>query len=156
MGFLPAGPCFRTVSAVNAQTYWTVTSILIFSRNICFILSKNPNVKNCATQPRYLTSPARIGAAWYPVRYRSLYVYFSNFSKTLFYFSPSALSTGVTVHTCVLSNGILPMLRIPNRQNLLPELYHTEFSVQKIPTCEQLPTDIYSPGCSTFQISVSR
>jgi hypothetical protein len=21
MGFLPAGPCFRTVSAVNAQTY---------------------------------------------------------------------------------------------------------------------------------------
>ena len=29
------------------------------------------------------------------------------------------------------------MLRIPNRQNLLPELYRTEFSVQKIPTCEQ-------------------
>ena len=25
MGFLPAGPCFRTVSAVNAQTYGTVT-----------------------------------------------------------------------------------------------------------------------------------
>jgi len=48
------------------------------------------------------------------------------------------------------------MLRIPNRQNLLPELYRTEFSVQKIPTCEQLPTGIYSPGCSTFQISVSR
>ena len=31
------------------------------------------------------------------------------------------------------------MLRIPNRQNLLPELYRTEFSVQKIPICEQLP-----------------
>ena len=30
------------------------------------------------------------------------------------------------------------MLRIPNRQNLLPELYRTEFSVQKIPTSEQL------------------
>ncbi len=30
------------------------------------------------------------------------------------------------------------MLRIPNRQNLLPKLYRTEFSVQKIPTCEQL------------------
>ena len=30
------------------------------------------------------------------------------------------------------------MLRIPNRQNLLPELYRTEFSVEKIPTCEQL------------------
>ena len=44
----------------------------------------------------------------------------------------------VTVHTCVPSNGILSMLRIPNRQNLLPELYRTEFSVQKIPTCEQL------------------
>ena len=27
MGFLPASPCFHTVSAVNAQTYWTVTSI---------------------------------------------------------------------------------------------------------------------------------
>ena len=26
------------------------------------------------------------------------------------------------------------MLRIPNRQNLLPQLYCTEFSVQKIPT----------------------
>ena len=25
-------------------------------------------------------------------------------------------------------------LRIPNRQNLLPEVYRTEFSVQKIPT----------------------
>ena len=44
----------------------------------------------------------------------------------------------VTVHTRVPSNGILPMLRIPNQQNLLPELYRTEFSVQKIPTCEQL------------------
>ena len=44
----------------------------------------------------------------------------------------------VTVHTRVPSNGILPMLRIPNRQNLLPELYRTEFSVQKILTCEQL------------------
>ena len=31
------------------------------------------------------------------------------------------------------------MLRIPNRQNLLRELYRTEFSVQKIPICEQLP-----------------
>ena len=31
------------------------------------------------------------------------------------------------------------MLRIPNRQNLQPELYRTEFSVQKIPTREQLP-----------------
>ena len=30
------------------------------------------------------------------------------------------------------------MLRIPNRQNLHSELYCTEFSVQKIPTCEQL------------------
>ncbi len=26
------------------------------------------------------------------------------------------------------------MLRIPNRQNLLPLLYHTAFSVQKMPT----------------------
>ena len=40
-------------------------------------------------------------------------------------------------HTCA-QQRILPMLRIPNRQNLLPELYRTEFSVQKIPTCEQL------------------
>ena len=29
------------------------------------------------------------------------------------------------------------MLRIPNRQNLRPQLYHTEFSVQKIPTREK-------------------
>ena len=29
---------------------------------------------------------------------------------------------------------ILPMLRILNRQNLLPPLYHTAFSVQKMPT----------------------
>ena len=50
---------------------------------------------------------------------------------------PSA--SPVTVHTRVPSNGILPMLRIPNRQNLLSELYRTEFSVQKIPTCELLP-----------------
>ena len=28
MGFLHDGPCFRTVSAVNAQTYWTVTHFL--------------------------------------------------------------------------------------------------------------------------------
>ena len=53
----------------------------------------------------------------------------------------------VTVHTRVLSNGILPMLRIPNRQNLLPELYRTEFSVQKIPTCEQLQTLPVTPLC---------
>ena len=30
------------------------------------------------------------------------------------------------------------MLRVPNRQNLPPELYRTEFSVQKIPTCDQI------------------
>ena len=30
---------------------------------------------------------------------------------------------------------ILPMLRIPNQQNPQPQLYHTEFSVQKIPIC---------------------
>ena len=36
------------------------------------------------------------------------------------------------------------MLRIPNRQNLLPELYRTEFSVQKIPTCEQQPAFAYN------------
>ena len=30
------------------------------------------------------------------------------------------------------------MLRIPNQQNPLPELYLTEFSIQKIPTYEQL------------------
>ena len=35
---------------------------------------------------------------------------------------------------CANSNVILPMLRIPNRQNLLPPPYHTTFSVQKIPT----------------------
>ena len=38
----------------------------------------------------------------------------------------------VTVHGHC--NRILPMLRIPNRQNPLPPLYCTEFSVQKIPT----------------------
>ena len=44
----------------------------------------------------------------------------------------------VTVHTRVLSNGILPMLRIPNRQNLLPELYRTEFQFRKF-----LPVNSY-------------
>ena len=44
----------------------------------------------------------------------------------------------VAVHTCMTSNGILPILRISNRQNPQPELYRTEFSVQKIPACEQL------------------
>ena len=38
----------------------------------------------------------------------------------------------------LLFRWILPMLRIPNRQNLLPELYRTEFSVQKI-----LPVNSY-------------
>ena len=43
----------------------------------------------------------------------------------------------VTVHGHSMPahcNRILPMLRIPNRQNPLPPLYCTEFSVQKIPT----------------------
>ena len=46
----------------------------------------------------------------------------------------------VTVHGLSMPahcNRILPMLRIPNRQNLRPQLYHTEFSVQKIPTREK-------------------
>ena len=46
----------------------------------------------------------------------------------------------VTVHALHELQRILPMLRIPNRQNLLPLLYHTEFSVQKIPTCVFLST----------------
>ena len=40
----------------------------------------------------------------------------------------------VTVHALRKQQRILPMLRIPDRQNLLPELYRTGFSVQKIPT----------------------
>jgi len=40
----------------------------------------------------------------------------------------------VTVHALRKQQRILPMLRIPNRQNLLPPLYHTAFSVQKMPT----------------------
>ena len=50
----------------------------------------------------------------------------------------------VTVHAYVPGNGILPMLRIQNRQNLQPELYRMEFSVQKIPAYEQFPS-IASP-----------
>ncbi len=42
------------------------------------------------------------------------------------------------------------MLRIPNRQNLLPELYRTEFLVQKIPTCEQL-RQILSACAASFK-----
>ena len=40
----------------------------------------------------------------------------------------------VAVHALRKQQRILPMLRIPNRQNLLPPLYHTAFSVQKMPT----------------------
>ena len=40
----------------------------------------------------------------------------------------------VTVHALRKQQRILPMLRIPNRQNLLPPRYHTAFSVQKMPT----------------------
>ena len=58
----------------------------------------------------------------------------------------------VTVHTRVPSNGILPMLRIPNRQNLLPELYRTEFSVQKNPTCEQQPAFAYNNRAESRRI----
>ena len=46
----------------------------------------------------------------------------------------------VTVHGHSMPahcNRILPMLRIPNRQNPRPQRYHTEFSVQKIPTHEK-------------------
>ena len=42
------------------------------------------------------------------------------------------------------------MLRIPNRQNLLPELYRTEFSDQKIPTCEQLLLNLHVPGSQVY------
>ena len=40
----------------------------------------------------------------------------------------------ITVHALRKQQRILPMLRILNRQNLLPSLYHTAFSVQKMPT----------------------
>ena len=40
----------------------------------------------------------------------------------------------VTVHALRKQQRILPMLRMLNRQNLLPPLYHTAFSVQKMPT----------------------
>ena len=45
----------------------------------------------------------------------------------------------VTVHALRKQQRILPMLRILNRQNLLPPLYHTAFSVQKMPTRVQQP-----------------
>ena len=37
----------------------------------------------------------------------------------------------------IYRNRILPMLRIPNRQNPRPQRYHMEFSVQKIPAREK-------------------
>ena len=43
-------------------------------------------------------------------------------------------SSFVAVHTPGKQQRILPMLRISNRQNLLPPLYHTAFSIQKMPT----------------------
>lgn len=55
---------------------------------------------------------------------------------------PSAVLLLTVYHTKFVKSIVLTiflMLRIPNRQNLLRELYRTEFSVQKIPICEQLP-----------------
>ena len=48
MGFLPAGPCFRMVSAVNAQTYGTVT--LFYNSNILIISRKGKTVWNISFQ----------------------------------------------------------------------------------------------------------
>ena len=49
------------------------------------------------------------------------------------------------------------MLRIPNRQNLLPELYHMKFSVQKIPTFKQLLcTQIQCPSIFSTRIPYPR
>ena len=56
---------------------------------------------------------------------------FSDFHKFLPFFD---IESDVTVHALRKQQRILPMLRIPNRQNLLPPLYHTAFSVQKMPT----------------------
>lgn len=61
------------------------------------------------------------------------------FSCVISFFNVSR-ETFVAVHICVSSNGILPMPHILNRQDLLSELYRTEFSVQKIFACEQLQT----------------
>ena len=51
----------------------------------------------------------------------------------------------VTVHTYADCNRILPMLRIPNRQNLLPPRFHTALSVPKVPICEHPPALLFSP-----------
>ena len=50
------------------------------------------------------------------------------------YVSTESASSRVTVHALRKQQRILLMLRILNRQNLLPPLYHTAFSVQKMPT----------------------
>ena len=42
-------------------------------------------------------------------------------------------------HVWPMQRDFADACAIPNRQNLLRELYRTEFSVQKIPICEQLP-----------------
>ena len=58
----------------------------------------------------------------------------------------------VTVHGHSMPahcNRILPMLRIPNRQNPRPKLYRTEFSVQKIPIREKQPFH----SCQTVTMS---
>ena len=59
------------------------------------------------------------------------------FFNTLFLYDFAGDVQDVTVHALRKQQRLLPMLRIPNRQNLLPELYRTEFSVQKIPTHEK-------------------
>ena len=53
------------------------------------------------------------------------------FSSVISFFNVSR-ETFVAVHICVSSNGILAMPRILNRQDLLSELYRTEFQFRKI------------------------
>jgi len=70
------------------------------------------------------------------------------------YPSISLLLFTVTVHALRKQQRILPMLRIPNRQNLLPPRYHTAFSVQKMPTRVQVTVYLHHTIlCALFHLT---
>ena len=73
----------------------------------------------------------------YPPDFKTYDKYSSRTSVRLgAWFWSAKLTYSLLLTHSVHSNGILPMLRISNRQNLLSIRYHTEFSVQKIPNLQ--------------------
>ena len=136
-------PAYAIASPAAATAYWENGSIRLAAFGSMYFFDQNPSPRLPALPYNRLYQKYVIGAipTFYPLILPEACYVISNRSDRspdrlllhASYFPSKTCLSIVTVHVVQTTTRFAPMLRIPNRQNLLPLRYRTPLSVPKVP-----------------------